>query len=111
MVWIAGYMLRFGREPEAPDASADAETYRLALVARYDRQIRLLRNIKYWYLLPPYVGLMLLFASAFTGESHPGWAAYIAPVLVTVVYAGIWWLNEVCAVGKLRTARDRLTAL
>jgi hypothetical protein len=111
MVWIIGYMLRFGREPEAPDASADAETYRLALIARHDRQIRLLRNVKVWYLLPPYLGMLLLSVSSFLDRPHPGWAAYISPIIMTAVYAGIWWLNEVYAVGKLRAARDRLTAL
>ena len=111
MVWVIGYLVRFGSASNAPDASADAETYRHALVERYDRQIRLLSNVKYWYLLPPYVGLLLLFASSFKGPGHPAWAAYIAPVLVTAVYAGIWYLNEVYAVGRLRADRESLLRL
>jgi hypothetical protein len=105
MLWIVGYMLRFGRNPVTPDASADSETYRRALVEGYDRQIRLLSTVKYWYLLPPYLGMMLLWAAGLFDRPHPGWAAYISPVILTAVYAGVWYLNEVYAVGKLRAAR------
>ena len=102
MVWIIVYLLRFGREPEPLDATADAETYRRALVARYDQQIRLLSTVKYWYLLPPYVGLVILLSANW------GWMALFTISLVTVVYGAVWYLNEVYAVRRLRAARDRL---
>ena len=102
MLWVIGYLLRYGSEPELPDANADAETYRRALIARYDQQIKLLRRVKYWYLLPPYVGLVLLLSSNW------GWMALFTISLVTVVYGVVWYLNEVYAVRRLKAARNQL---
>ena len=56
--WIIFYLLRYGRGPQL-DPGQDLRGYAQALVNRYDHQIKLLKSVKYWYLLPPYLGLLL----------------------------------------------------
>ncbi|MGC9951611.1 MAG: hypothetical protein ABSF64_35105 [Bryobacteraceae bacterium] len=75
-LWIVFCMLRYGREapPPAPDRSA--ADFERALLRKYDHQIRLLKNVKYWYLLPPYVGLLLASAGivmANRAAGQPAW--------------------------------------
>ena len=58
--WIIFYMLRYGSTGAAIDPSENLANYTQALVGRYDHQIRLLKSVKYWYLLPMYIGLLIL---------------------------------------------------
>jgi len=104
-------MLRYGREAPAPTPDRSVADFQQALLRKYDHQIRLLKNVKYWYLLPPYVGLLLAsagIATANTAEGQPVWPQMIAFAVYTAVFGGIWWANEVYGVGKLRSERARL---
>jgi len=61
---------------------------------QYDQQIRLLQKVKYWYLLPPYVGLLLASAGkimARTAEGQPAGRSRIAVAIYTAVFAIVWW--------------------
>lgn len=114
MAWIIFYLLRYGRGPRDVDPSLDLRGYAQALVNRYDHQIKLLKSVKYWYLLPPYLGLLLwtlgiLRDKARNGEF--GWSDSIPPMIYTAVFAAVWWLNEVYSVGRLRRERGRLLAM
>ena len=112
-VWIVYYLLRHGQAPATTDPNQDVTGYTRALVERYDRQIRLLKSVRYWYLLPMYVGLLILSAGrlldAKTGSR--GWWGLAEPAVVTAVFAGVWWLNEVVAVGRLLKQRARLLSM
>ena len=80
---------------------------------KYDHQIRLLNTVKYWGLLPPYVGLTLASAGilmANRAQGQPVWPQFIAAAVYTVIFAAVWWGNEVYGVGKLRGKRERLLA-
>jgi hypothetical protein len=55
-LWIIYYMWRHGTEPPDPNPDQTLEGYQRALVLKYDHQIRLLRNVKLWYLAPLYAG-------------------------------------------------------
>jgi hypothetical protein len=110
-LWIVFYMLRYGREAPAPAADRSLADFQQALLRKYEHQIRLLKNVKYWYLLPPYVGLLLASAGktmADSAEGQPGWPQLIAVAIYTGVFGGIWRLNEVYGVRKLRGERARL---
>lgn len=110
-LWIVFYMLRYGRSAPAPTPDRSLEDFQQALLRQYDHQIRLLKNVKYWYLLPPYAGLLLASAGIVqqrAAQGQPGWPQWIAIAVYTVIFAGVWWLNEVYAVGKLRRERARL---
>lgn len=113
-LWIIFFLLRYGRASAPADPGQDLRAYRLDLVQRYDQQITVLQSVKYWYLLPPWIGMMLNSAGVMMGHSQKGtfgWWDFISPAILTAVFALVWWLNEGYAVPKLRAARDRALAL
>jgi hypothetical protein len=112
--WIIFYMLRYGKSKLTVDPSENLAIYTQALVGRYDHQIRLLKSVKYWYLLPMYIGLLIMSAgiSIQTAEAGiPVWVSLIGPALCTIVFGIIWWLNEVPAVRRLRTERAQVLSM
>ena len=89
-------------------------SYTRALVERYDHQIRLLKSVKYWYLLPMYVGLLIISAGVLQQRAkggNLGWWDFAGPVFYTAFFAAVWWLNEVSAVRRLRKLRARLLSI
>jgi hypothetical protein len=114
-VWIAFCILRFGAGRNQLDPGADLTAYRQMLVDKYDRQIRLLRNVKYWYLLPPYIGILISILgtwSRLASHGHSSWAAPMALGFVTVVFALVWIANEVVGVRHIeRLKGEQLSAL
>jgi hypothetical protein len=112
--WIMYYLLRYGRAPANADPDQDLNSYKRALLERYDRQIRLLKSVKYWYLLPPYVGLLIECAGELVNDAKLGalpWRDFLLPVFYSAFFAFGWWLNEVHGVARLRTERSRLLSL
>jgi hypothetical protein len=110
-IWIAFCMLRYGRTAAAPASDRSLADFHVALLGEYDHQIRLLKNVKYWYLLPPYVGLLLASAGILMANTAAGQARspqLIAAAIYTVLFGFIWWLNEGPGVSKLRRERERL---
>ncbi|MGA2134766.1 MAG: hypothetical protein ABSH50_20975 [Bryobacteraceae bacterium] len=109
-LWIIFYMLRYGREAANPQPDQSLAGFQRALLRQYDYQIGLLRNVKYWYLLPMYAGLLLASAGGLVTRParQPAWPAVVAMVLYTLVFGVIWWLNEGYAAGKLRGQRAGL---
>jgi hypothetical protein len=57
--WIIYFLVRYGSVAVTADPSQNFLTYAHVLLERYDYQIRLLKAVKYWYLLPLYVGLLI----------------------------------------------------
>jgi hypothetical protein len=109
--WIIFYLLRYGTASAGVDPSRDSAGYARALLERYDRQIRLLKSVKYWYLLPMYAGLLIMSAGGLlrnTKSGILGWRDFAGPAFYTAVFAFVWWLNEVHGVRLLRRQRARL---
>jgi hypothetical protein len=112
-LWIVYYMWRRGAEPPDPNPDQTLEGYQRALVRKYDHQIRLLRNVKFWYLAPMYVGLLTVSAGLLkerVEKGSPIGLAVLYPIFYTLLFAGIWWMNEVYAVRKLERMRARVTS-
>ena len=110
-LWIVFVMLRYGREAAAPGPDQSLAGFQQALLRKYDHQVRLLKNVKYWYLLPLYVGLLLRIAGemqASAGGRLGIWPELAAVILCTAVFAAIWWLNEGYAVARLRRLQAEL---
>jgi len=113
-VWIIYYMLRHGAAKVTVDPSENLADYTQALIGRYDQQIRLLKSVKYWYLLPIYIGLLILsvgLSLEHAQQGAPVWIDLIAPVIYTIVFGVIWWLNEVPAVRRLLSERAQLLSI
>jgi hypothetical protein len=114
LVVIIYTLLRYGTAGPELDPSGSVSEYTLGLLARFDRQIRLLKAAKYWYLLPMYVGLMVMTAGpVLAGARTAALGARLIAALAgfTVFFGFVWWLNEVYAVGKLRKGRARVEAM
>ena len=110
-LWIVFFMLRYGRNAPAPAADRSLADFQQALLREYEHQILLLKNVKYWYLLPPYLGLLLGSAGIVTANQAkglPGWPHLIPLAIYTAMFGGLWWLNEVYAVSALQRERTRL---
>jgi len=113
MAWIIYYFQRYGSSPVDPNPDQSAAAFQIALVSKIDHQIRLLRNVKFWYLLPMYVGLVVFSAGGIRDHAISGtlsWRDAVGPLLYTLVFAGIWWLNEGYAVRKLEEWKTKLAA-
>ena len=113
-IWVAYYVVRYRRGPATPDPSQDLATYVAALTARYDHQIRLLRTVKYWYLLPLYAGLLVATAGGFLERGRAGTLGIqhlLEPLIYTAVFVLVWWLNEAMGVGRLKDERARLISM
>ena len=76
------------------DPASDVAAYKVALVAGYDDQIRLLRSVPYWYLLPLYLWQFRM--AAYIWRKSPA-AAIVVLLAVLALYVGIGWLNVVAA--------------
>jgi len=114
LVVIIYTLLRYGTAGREIDPSASLSEYGQALMERFDRQIRLLKAAKYWYLLPMYVGLVVMTAGPVLAGERTGTVSaklMIALAGFTAFFAFVWWLNEVYAVGKLRKGREKLEAM
>jgi hypothetical protein len=112
-LYIIYYIRRHGGEAPDPNPAQTIEGYQRAMVSKVDHQILLLKSVKYWYLAPMYIGLLTLSAGRLWEVSQKGalkWDAITGPVIYTLVFTAVWWLNEVYAVGKLIRARAALLA-
>jgi len=109
-VWIAYYLWRYARASRKPAPEQTLLAYQQALLSRYDRQIRLLRSAKYWYILPFWAGLLFSAAAGLERTSNTT-AFWLVAVWVTLGNAVVWWLNGVAGVRYLRNERHKLLAL
>jgi hypothetical protein len=109
-VWVMGYLWRYSKATRQPAPEQALVAYQQQLVERYDRQIRLLKSAKYWYILPFWAGLLF---DAYAAVARTGrWSAFGLEVgIVTLINAGLWWLNEGPGVRYLRKERQNLLAL
>ena len=117
MSFVLVYMWWKHRDIKPLDPSADARAYQTALVARFDRQVQLLRNARYWYFLPLY---LLILAMTTTNAMHrpaqiPPWAHAIilaaSLAFVTALFIWLARLNERHAVRLLTEAKKQVESL
>ena len=107
-LFVGWYLWSRHRRLTRLDPSADARAYQAALLARIDDQVRLLSQVRYWYLLPLY--LPGLWTVAQTWRASPV-AAVVGWLVITGTFALIAWLNEKVAVDFLKKERARVESL
>jgi hypothetical protein len=116
-IWIVYYILRHGGGPKRLDPGMGLSVYNQLLRENYEQQIRLLRRVKYWYLLPPYIGIVIGNIGVWfqqTSEGHnPGvrLASLLGLAFVTLIFGVIWILNERYGVRHLERLKRELLAL
>jgi hypothetical protein len=108
VLFMMGYLWWSHRDREVPDPLADARSYQRAMLRRVDKQIRLLRRVWYWYLLPLYVPVWWMASERW--QSSPA-AAVIAVLIVTAAFGFVGWLNVKFGVSRLKAARQTWAAM
>jgi hypothetical protein len=112
--WYAYYLPRYGKGPRRLDPSANLTAYRAILREGYDQQIRLLRSVKYWAILPAYVGVLM--ARIGTGmrlaaEGKNPWTNVSSVAIVTAIFIAVWFLMEFRSLPRLQRLKDDLSAV
>jgi hypothetical protein len=106
--FVLGYLWWRHRGLQPLDPAADVIAYKAALLARIDDQIRLLRSVTYWYLLP--LSLPSLWQAAHVWDRSP-WAAATSLAVVGAVFALLRWLNVTAGVGVLLATRANVESM
>ena len=107
--FVMSYLWWSHRQITPVDPTADVRSYRAALLERYDRQIRLLSGVKYWYVLPLYSWILLSIMT--TTPTQNVRRRVVASLIATAFAVFVVWLNEVHAVNKLRVKRMQVEEL
>lgn len=116
-IWIAFYILRYGGGPKRLDPGMDLSQYNQLLRENYDQQIRLLQQAKYWYLLPPYVGIVIGNIGVWQQLAREGQpvpvrvASLLGLVFVTAFFVFVWILNERYGVRHITRLKQELKEL
>jgi hypothetical protein len=106
--FVLGYLWWKHRGLQPLDPAADVIAYQAALLARIDDQIRLLRSITCWYLLP--LSLPALWQAAQVWGRSP-WIAAASLAIVFAVFAFLRWLNVTAGVRALLATRANVESM
>lgn len=106
--FVMAYLWWKHRGLQPLDPAADVVAYRTALLARVDDQIRLLRSVTYWYLLPLF--LPTLWQAVGVWNKSP-LAAIISLAVVAAIFAFVRWLNVNAAVHALLATRSNVESM
>jgi 4-hydroxybenzoate polyprenyltransferase len=118
-LWIAGYMLadrRIQRRREAGPGEPLRRHVESSL-RQVEHQIRLLRNVLWWYLLPLAVPMLAFFGQVSWRVRAIGswWGSFvfftIGAAIVVAVFAGVYKVNQVAVRDDLEPRRRELRAL
>lgn len=116
LIWVAGFMLvyrlRHNQKPSPQDEPLLSCIERS--LSEVENQIWLLRNIFWWYLLPPSISLLAYFAHAIWQRSRD-WLDVLGHSGVFInfilVYAFVYWVNQYGVRKNLVPRRQELLAL
>jgi hypothetical protein len=108
--WFIIHLRRYAGISRKPVPEQTLGAYRQALVGRYDSRIQLTRSVKYWFLLPMWLGLLLYdIAYRVNGGNNTKFALVL--IFVTGGSAFAWWVDEGPAVRYLERKRRELAVL
>ncbi len=109
-VWIAVYLYWQSRTSQTAAATVTLDEYGKALLESYERQIALLKTVKYWYVGPMWVGLIGLAAARWRLDHNT--AAWVtAGVVYTGLLGFLAWLNESWGARRIEAQRTKLVEM
>jgi hypothetical protein len=117
LLWIGGFMLvDRKRHPQSPsDPGEPLLYYANESLNQVEHQIWLLRNVFWWYLLPPSLSLMAFFLHVAWNSSSNGWeftlVAGASGLFLLVVYGWVYWINQRAVRDQLEPRRQHLEKL
>jgi len=118
MIWLAGFMLVYRKRHKQPPSQPDdslAVCVQRSLTEQED-QIWMLRNVFWWYLLPPTISILAFFAQTSWQLRSAGWPeALMFFVLLAsflfAIYGFVYYINRRAVRVQLEPKRDALLAL
>ncbi|MDA1231717.1 MAG: hypothetical protein O2856_13165 [Planctomycetota bacterium] len=117
LLWVAGFMLLDRRRhlQRPSDPGEPLLFYVKESLAQVEHQIWLLRNVFWWYLLPPSISLMAFFTDV-TWRSSDGWLEFsfvigFFGVFLFLLYGWIYRLNQRAVRDQLEPRRSDLQKL
>jgi hypothetical protein len=118
LVWMAGFVLVY-RKRHMPKPSEPDEPLLPCVktsLTEVEAQIWLLRNVFWWYLLPPSISISAFFVQSGWSVRALGWLLALAfvvvlEVMLVVLYGGIYFLNQYAVRSQLEPRRRELLAL
>jgi CubicO group peptidase (beta-lactamase class C family) len=117
LLWVAGFMLvdRWRHKPHPPAAGVALRQCVESSLAQIEHQIWLLRNVFWWYLLPPSLAILAFFGQCAWYVRAGGWWTVLAVsgmvAVVALIYGGVYWLNQHTVRSQLEPRRRELQAL
>jgi hypothetical protein len=117
LAWFAGFLLidRLRHRQRGPNSGESLVACAERSLAELDHQIWLLRNVGWWALLPLAVAVLPFMGErAWEVRSGGWWAAlYLAMgvAVISMVLAGVYWLNRTAVRSCLEPRRQELQAL
>ncbi|MGL4552135.1 MAG: hypothetical protein ACRC33_13220 [Gemmataceae bacterium] len=117
VLWIAGFLLidRVRHPQGQPDPSEPLVRAVEVSLAQVEHQIRLLRNVGWWYLLPLALPMLAYVGHVNWRLTGTAWMALLTTVpmaaVVAVLLGGVYWLNWAVVRDDLEPRRRELQEL
>jgi hypothetical protein len=118
LIWMAGFMLVYRRrhmpKPGEPDQPLLPSVK--SSLSEVEAQIWLLRNVFWWYLLPPSISISAFFVHVGWLLLGQGWLPALGSVVVSeavlaVVYGALYFVNQYAVRSQLEPRRQELVTL
>jgi len=108
VVFVLGSLWWQHRDLRPLDLSADARAYHVAMLARIDKQLRLLGSYRFWYLMPLSIPFFWGILDNPNESPSGSWRDF---AVLAALFAAAAWLNENWGVQRLRTERAKIEGL
>jgi CubicO group peptidase (beta-lactamase class C family) len=117
LLWVAGFMLadRMRLRSYSSQRGESLSQRVESSLAQVEHQIWLLRNVLWWYLLPPGLAVLAFFGQCAWEARSGGW--WVAAVILgcvaveAIVFSSTYWLNQKAVSSDLEPRRQELQAL
>jgi hypothetical protein len=105
IIWLNERGLRFDY------FDSNVTEYHRRLLQLYDRRIRFLKSVKFWYAIPLFTAASLVMLPLSTTILAMPWGFVLLSVLLLIAWLGVWHMNDVRRVGELRRRREEVQQL
>lgn len=116
-IWIAGFMLIDRARHAAPPSTPGEPLVRSVQtsLAEVEHQVKLLRNVLWWYILPSAIPMLAFFGQV-TWRASQSWLEAIVVgsfffTFVAVVDVFLYWVNQLAVRRELQPRREELLKL
>ena len=109
-LFVMAYIWKQHRVSSPIDPVATANAYRTALLDRLDRQIRLTRSVRYWYVLPAWIFFLTVLASGLL-QGRAFVPLLMEFLSVSALCILVIWLNERFGLRSLEAEKARVLAI